>query len=272
MIPAAVWKKIEALDAGCAKLADQLEQARSEYQRLRRQRRNLRLDDVDGLAAVDAALAATEKACDTLDRRLLSAQGLAARCREHLFGLSESAVVSVVEGRIGSLDDIRNRIKQVRAEIGRIEATPIPSDDLKVRIGNYVASLADKAVPLVKGIAAGEKLAILWPLNDHADRIAQTGLAVDNANPLLLMALLHPETMVERLMEISTINAIPPQVREARLAELRAEETELRFDEERAVTEALANGEDARRMPSSPPWAVLMIKVEHAQPRSEAAA
>jgi hypothetical protein len=156
----------------------------------------------------------------------------------------DDAIITVIEGRVGSLDDIPARIKQVLAEAAKIEAQPIPSDDLEARVRAYVGALADKAAPLVRGIAAGEKLTILWPLREDASRLNQSGHAADHANALLAMALLHPERMVERLMAAAVAGLLPLPQREARLHELRAEEDQLRVDEESAVTAAIENGED----------------------------
>jgi hypothetical protein len=259
-LPEQVWSKLKLLDAHCASLAAQLERGRSRWQQLRRERRNLKLDDTERFDALGAALQAQQADIERLERRLTSAQRTGAECRQFLHELPDGAVLTMIEPRLGDLDSVRSAIKQVRSEIGRIEAMPIADPYLENRVWNYVTALAEKAAPRVRGIGDGERLQVLWALNDHASVVTQTGYASDQANPLLLAALLTPEAMVERIMKAATDGLLSPDQRAERLEQLNAELTQLRYDEESAVAVAIERNEDVTRA-SAPPWAILQVRI-----------
>jgi hypothetical protein len=91
------------------------------------------------------------------------------------------------------------------------------------------------------------------------------GFSPDEANALLLAALLQPERLAERLLRVATETGITASEREMRLRALRSEEVRLRYDEEAAICAAVERGDDATRSASAPAWAVLQIEVEHEQ-------
>jgi hypothetical protein len=171
----------------------------------------------------------------------------------------------VVEGYPSNLDVVRSRIAETKDEIARVQRLPVPSDDLGERIAHYVARLAVRAQPVIRGIADGETLSVHWPLTDHANRVHLTGFAPDEASALLIAALLDGERLAERLTQSALAGSIPAAERSARLHELQQRLTTLHYDEEASVAAALERGEDVSRAGSQPPWSVLMIEVEHQQ-------
>ena len=80
----------------------------------------------------------------------------------------------------------------------------------------------------------------------------------------MLTALLSGERLAERLLQVAVDSGITAPERNQRLQALQAELIRLRYDEEVAICLALERGDDVVRS-SSPPWAVLMIEVEHRQ-------
>ena len=69
----------------------------------------------------------------------------------------------------------------------------------------------------------------------------------DEANVLLLAALLQPERLAERLLRVAT--EITASEREMRLRALRSEEVRLRYDEEAAICAAIERSDDASELP-----------------------
>jgi hypothetical protein len=122
--------------------------------------------------------------------------------------LPVTARLRVVEGNGGDLDDIRARIKQVKDEISRVQALPVPSDDLAERIRRHVDALALRAQPVIQGVGDGQALRVLYPLHDHADRITMSGFAKDDGNALLLLALVDSERLAECLLQVAVDGGI----------------------------------------------------------------
>jgi hypothetical protein len=84
-----------------------------------------------------------------------------ARCRGWLDGLPDDAVLELVDVPIQpgtSLDDVRARIAEAEAELRGLRVAPVPATDINARIRAYVRALAANPRPVVRGIAAGDKL------------------------------------------------------------------------------------------------------------------
>ena len=169
-----------------------------------------------------------------------------------------------VEARPDDLDDIRERIKRTQREIGKVERTPVPSGDIIDRVKRHVDGLAAKAHPIITGIGDGQSLRVLYPLHENADRVAQSGFAPDQANALLLFALLEPDRLAERLMKTVSDVSISARERDQLLHALQEQLIELRYAEEATVSAMIEAGDDVTRSGSAP-WAVLMVTVEHEQ-------
>jgi hypothetical protein len=119
-----------------------------------------------------------------------------------------------------------------------------PSRDLRARIEAYVESLGD---PVVEGIEAGQRLEVRW------------------RDPLLLVASLMPERLVERIYDAAQRAAsepLPPAERPARIAELERDLGKLCCVEEALVVEAIGDGEDVHRRSGAPPAAILGVRVK----------
>ena len=75
------------------------------------------------------------------------------------------------------------------------------------------------------------------------------GFSPDEANVLLLAALLQPERLAERLLRVATATGITASEREMRLRALRSEEVRLRYDEEAAICAAIERSDGASELP-----------------------
>jgi hypothetical protein len=183
-----------------------------------------------------------------------------AACKAYLHELpADARLIEVTEVRPGDLDDIRARIAEVKDEIARVQALPVPSSDLADRIKQYVAELAARARPLVLGVGDGQTLRVQFPLPAVANPIQMSGFSQhDEGNPLWLTAFLHPERLAERLTQAALAGGISASERDARLSALQQEMVELRYAEEASIISSVSNGDDVSRS-ASPPWAVLMV-------------
>jgi hypothetical protein len=92
----------------------------------------------------------------------------------------------------------------------------------------------------------------------------QSYFAEATANPLLLAALVDGERLAERLTQCALAGSISRSEQTARLHDLQAQLTALRYDEETSICKAISNGDDVARSGSCPAWAVLMVQIEHA--------
>jgi len=81
----------------------------------------------------------------------------------------------------------------------------------------------------------------------------------------VVVGLVHPQCLVERLLAASLESSILSTERNARLQSLQEQLTLAHYDEEQAVSAAINNGEDVARSGSAPAWAVLQVEVEHEQ-------
>ena len=258
-LPSGVLAKIASLEHACRDLSTTLEASRRELQRLRIEQRdlapNVAYDEFsanreaerlafEGQRLADA-IAAQVSTCDEQDKRLRAETRVVAACKQFLHDLPAGAQVRVVEGRPGDLDDIRQRIAATKVEIAQVALLPVPSDDLAGRITHYVDALAARARPVIRGIADGQALSVFYPVRDNADRVTLSGFAQHEGNPLLLLALMEPERLAERLYQIAVEGSLSSSERGARLNGLRERLTRLRYDEEASICAAISNGDDA---------------------------
>ena len=139
----------------------------------------------------------------------------------------------------------------------------MPSADLAERIKTYVAGLASRAKPVVRGVAAGQALNVHYPVRPDADRNILTGFVQHESNPLLMAAFLDADHLAARLFEVAMEGSISQGEHDRLLHALRQQLIELRYDEEAAVSQAIDDGADVIR--NGPAWAVLMVAVEHEQ-------
>jgi len=265
------------LDDLCLTLSTRLDRARSELQRLRIERRDCVPQTVydqaginaesDGVLAewarLDDAIAGQVEVCERQEQRLRSEATITTACKQFLHGLPTGARLRQVEARPDDLADVRERITRTQREIAKVERTPTPSDDIADRVKRHVDGLAAKALPIITGIGDGQALKVLYPLHEHADRVAQSGFSQHEGNALLLFALLDGEVLAKRLMETISDVSISSRERDQLLHALREQLTELRYAEEASICAAIERGDDVTR--SGPPWAVLMIEIEQQQ-------
>jgi hypothetical protein len=135
-----------------------------------------------------------------------------------------------------ALAETHKRLKAADKEQDKLLALPTASEDIEERVRAYVANLAERARPFVKGIGEGRQLSVRWPPKTDSARSTpgsrentawpEERWPEDNANPLLLMALFQPKPLAEViLVEIEReVNAeVPLEQRQRRLAQLEGE-------------------------------------------------
>jgi hypothetical protein len=273
-LPPSVLAKVATLEHHCLTLASKLDGSRRDLQSLSVQQRNLAPRTVhDEYEAnreserviaeaqrLSDAVAAQTAICERLEKRLRAEERVIASCKQFLHELPDSARLRVVEGQAGDLDDIRQRIKEVNEEMTRVRALPIPSDDIAARVTRYVDALAASAQPVIQGIGDGQALRVLYPVNEHADRVTLSGFSETNGSALLLAALVDGERLAERLLRVAVDGSITANERSERLRPLQQQMTRLRYDEEATI----CVGDDVSRWSSAPAWAVLQVEIEHA--------
>jgi hypothetical protein len=210
------------------------------------------------------------KVQEGFDKLLKEAQAKRHRCNTEQRILSKvklwlerqplDTVLEVVKPRLNGQDlvQIRKRLQQIADEISQIKAAPTPSADIRDRIATYVRALARAGTPMVQGVDEGEQLNIRWPISRSA-----SGYVPDSANPLFMAARMFPDVMIDHLhavVEQDASKPMPVKDRAARIAVLNAETEQLRRLEEALVQQALDNGEEVTRDPSSPCWAILQVR------------
>ena len=179
--------------------------------------------------------------------------------------LGNAQHLGVDDFHLNDVDAIRARITATRDEIEALQRTPVPSDDLEMRIAHYVGELAAKAQPIITGIGNAQSLRVLFPLTDSADRISQSYFAEAQGNALLLAAFVDPERLTERLLRLALAGSLSAAERSERLSTLQQQLIDLRYAEEVAVSAAISSGDDVSRSGSAPAWAILMVAVEQQQ-------
>src|SRR5262245_47839587 len=89
---------------------------------------------------------------------------LLAKCRAWLEALPSVALetVSPALGGQDNLQTVRARLQDLAAEVKRLQSVPLPDPDLKGKVEAYVTQLAARAVPELRGVAAGETFQPRW--------------------------------------------------------------------------------------------------------------
>jgi hypothetical protein len=173
-----------------------------------------------------------------------------------------------------TLAGVRENIHYARQEIATIKAAAIPAHDIQRRVTAYVEHLAAKAKPVVQGLGADQRLAVLWPIQHDMSRVNLQGYDEANAHALMMIAACAPEQLTARIMEeiaIAASTPLPVAERAPRIAELQRKVEGLAYIEEALVAVAIANGEPVCRRGEAPPAAVLLVKVVAAEEAIRAA-
>jgi hypothetical protein len=196
-----------------------------------------------------------------LQKRLQAEQSVLSACKAWVDRLpADTKLEPVAVSADGhDLESIRGRIKAANAQLDALRRAPAPSEDIEARVWGYLRGLA----PKVRGIGPGERLSILWP---GAQSASGSGyIAEHTCDPLSLLASLFPDRMLALVMgevERMANDPLPVAQRAPRIAALERGLDELHRVEEVLVAAAIAAGQPVQRSPSSPPAAVLGIRIE----------
>jgi len=114
--------------------------------------------------------------------------------------LGEPGSVKGVQLVVEDLDAVRSELKGLREQLRQLQAFPPAAPDIAARVRGYVTTLANQALPMVRGYHAGGALEVRWPASLTCDRRNGNGFDSERANPLLLMASLDPDELGEMII------------------------------------------------------------------------
>lgn len=191
------------------------------------------------------------------------------RCRRWLDSLPDATLLEpytpqITEGDPAqALKATREKLTTATKERNALARIPVPSEDIEEKVRDYVAALATKARPYVRGIARNDKLSVRWPPQPNSTVANTLGWPDDTCNPLLMAALLHPDELAQRILDEIEREAnehMPIDQRHTRIATLTDEIEELQRQAS-DLTYALVQTGDARTYGNAPAEAVLGVIV-----------
>jgi hypothetical protein len=144
------------------------------------------------------------------------------------------------------------RLAGLREELKRLNGTPPVASDIEAKVAAYVASLAARASPLVRGFAEGLALDVKWPMGLDANRTNGVGFSNSDANCLVLLAAITPRELSKLIMQ--AIERAQPLSQAEHAA--RRREIEHAIDELSYSVAALSEQAD----PLMAPWHVLGVR------------
>lgn len=169
-----------------------------------------------------------------------------------------------------ALDKQRETIAQLKADLRRIEAAPVPSSFAKDKGRRQLAEMARLARPNVSELVEGNG-AISWrkdfvQIAGLGDKVASAS-AFPIVNAVGLIALLLPDQLAAAVdAEIDAIsddaNALAPDDRRREEARLAAEILQAERLEEALVAACEAAGIFVERRPDAAPMAILGVEIE----------
>jgi hypothetical protein len=195
-----------------------------------------------------------------VQQRLQAEQAVLSACKAWLdrlpAGTQLKPVPVIADGH--DLAGVRKRITAANAELDALRRAPAPSDDIEARVRDYVRGLA----PRVRGIGPGERLSIIFPGAQSSSGYGY--ISEHTCDPLALLAALFPDRILSLVMgevERMANDPLPLSQRAPHVAALERQLDELHRVEEALVAAAIAAGQPVHRSPSSPPAAVLGVRV-----------
>ena len=157
-----------------------------------------------------------------------------------------------------AVEKARRRVEELRVEIARTEAAPVPSGVAKARAVAEIDALAARGAPDVLGLVEGAE-GVRWPRTAAHGRGGATVAVVDT---LGLAAFLHADALkaavvaeIDRRADDEA--ALSDEQRATRLADLATAQLAMERQEEAAVEAAAAAGFTVERRPDADPRAVL---------------
>jgi hypothetical protein len=214
----------------------------------------------------DATLAAAKMARDYAE----SAHKVLAAVKAWLEALPPDSRLLMVQPAASDLDlaALRARLAGLRDELRRHNGTPPAASDVGQKVDAYVASLAARALPLVRGFAQGQSLQVTWPAGSDATRQNGVGFSAANGNALLLFAALFPHELAE--LVVRAVNAEQPLSAHEHAARRAA--LEHAIDELSYVVAALNDQAGAPPDVLMAPWHVLGVRLDATESEGAAAA
>jgi hypothetical protein len=222
-LPAAVMAKLLVLDqvaSEFAAIAQAAERRLAHARDVINGRREVDVEDYqrerDGF---DAVFATAKMAASYAE----SARRVLTQCRAWLDSLPADSKLLLVSPAASDfeLTALQARLADMRAELSKLQSTPVPADDVADKIHTYFSDLACSGVPVVRGFEAGAQFQVFWPGYGAAGARNLNGYDTQSANALLMAALLQPQALADAIMRsVESTQPMPKAQLEVRCAEL----------------------------------------------------
>ena len=149
---------------------------------------------------------------------------------------------------VDAIERHRRRVRELRADLHRIESAPYPSSYAKQRMRAQIGQLAQRGAPLVSSLVEHDR-EIAWPTQSVQSKVynAENGAIVfhDATDALALVAWLHRDALIAALdreiaSEADDPAALTHEVRQQREAKVMGDLLAVERDESALVWSAMA--------------------------------
>lgn len=264
-----------------------------EFGRLqRRYGRAVQTGDADAAKRLEADLAAVGAKADKLERERSRRNSVAANTGQvvsrltsfieawwmgSLSNIVEPPRIAVTprlldgETAIDAVMRLRSEINQTRGELAKVQAAPLPANEVRAALIDAVDRMAEQGRPRIA--IEGTRATVTWPDQQEFAAPGQA-LAAPSGGASKLMAWLHRDQIITQLTAtlVDVVpGAIPAAERPGRIRELEENLFALEVQEEYFVGEAIAAGLECHRRVDASPWAILGWGLAREEALSEAA-
>ena len=168
-------------------------------------------------------------------------------------------------------------MRELRADLRRIESAPYPSSSAKAQMRAQIEQLAMQGAPTVSDIIENDRR-VIWPMQSVRAEIYNTGLPAvgfcEVPDAVALLAWLHRDLLIKRLdAEIATESddgaSLSHEARQQREAEVLGDLLAVEREEAAMVWSAMSQNLPVEHRADCDPRAILQIGLV-AQPRAAA--
>jgi hypothetical protein len=172
------------------------------------------------------------------------------------------------EGALDGIERLRRRVRELRADLRRIQSAPFPSAHARARMHEQVEALAQRGAPDISSLIEHDG-AIAWPTLRLRSMVIggpealAFGEVIDTVG---LFAWMHRDALIARLdAEVASSAddgaALSPEARETAAAEVQADLLAVERDESALVWQALAQGLPVEHRADVSPLALLGLQL-----------
>ena len=204
-------------------------------------------------------------------------EGVAGNCRIEPIE-TEPPKLNKGETVTDAIERLRRRVRELKADLHRIQSAPFPSKHAKARLREAIETLAQRGTPDVSMLIEHDG-DIVWPMMRVQSQViggAERSLAFHEAVDVVgLFAFFLKPTMISILdglvdAEKDDAAALSHADREVRIAETMADQLAAEFDEAALVFRAQSRGLPCEHRPDCTPQCILGVKLLTI-PRADAA-